>query len=1245
MGVFENWNNNGSEGMETTMNKNITNLDRVTPTKRQMDEMNMMLDESISPKADWDDPSDVLAWMEESEENLNDPSFASLIYKDGKTPGEVMLDMLKEHGYGNDFLNESETGQKISKKMAALENQLLLDKMVTLESEIYGPADSPNPTQTFDASVSSTPESTHLGNEERDDAFYNQFLDPTLDGNGQAWEDERSVEINTPQKESFGTTGPQQPLDSAFFETDTTQIENEIQEGNDSIPSWLYSEESSLPSDDYIDQRDDQMRQPFFTVQPKMEEAVVEDTSAFEREPEQPSFFTEQTEEERVEDITRQPFFTVQPKTEQAVVENTSAFEREPEQPSILREQTEEERVEDITRQSFFTRQPKAETAMPETARVEEQFNVPSNNIQENLAAINYAIATREPKDLARAEQALAALPQEDETTKHFKQELDQIKEESRQVANPTPRNSVEELLAFQEKYGPTANEHEMQIVNQLEEKITLLETRRQEIVDRLNVIKEELKDKKINKKQVPVTAQVTNRIDTTQIEQALQEVHEMEKNSTRKLRNNEAMPDFYKAVETHQIMDIVRASNAVESLGTSHLFYGSLNSALNEVANTYYGKTIEGLKVELRETSKEFREALDLLELDNNQVLAGRIGPLKEAFNQIATDRSKERMLTAIDEVQKLGANHPYAKRLTKALNGMSSIYYGKTAEELQRQIAECNKATTAVHEKIEKDKKSTQLLYDDDSKGKEYDIVEALYNQAVLNPTKENILNTVEVTRGLAQNRESTIALNSALDKLTSTYLDTSLNELKKKDLTQSIENIQKAYAQIPETAPIEDALEDAIIAFNKATQTKEKGDIIVAANMAVKIVENKELAENMINTLDKLALVHYGVDATEITEQFKKYSGALNEVNDMVAPNSKKISEDAKQNDAMPYFYKAIQTRDIEDIKTAIDEVNKLPEYHPLKKPLLNALNAEKDLVERKTNSYILEENENIFEGNNDIIEEEVSESELKQEATDLINECKDIDEQLNKYNQSLNKYKENKKKEAKDLETKDLEPPAEVISDATNKNPGLFKKAAAGMKEALSKIKITKKGVASVIVDASLIGLSIVTAQGAIPLVAYLGYKYSKKYKEMKSAKKEKQQEIKNQVEKKPKEDDMTAAIIENGLQAINERDIANKKAIQYYKLAGKTPEGTDNWQLLGNAIDGRVGVIDALVEGIPVGYTRLGVQDSTLTTIPQRNLEEFLERNDNQLPSAEEISSVVRTETMSDIMQEGMRRGR
>ncbi|MDE5586737.1 MAG: hypothetical protein K2I72_00005, partial [Bacilli bacterium] len=451
---------------------------------------------------------------------------------------------------------------------------------------------------------------------------------------------------------------------------------------------------------------------------------------------------------------------------------------------------------------------------------------------------------------------------------------------------------------------------------------------------------------------------QPVNIANKTNSDLAIQAVKEKARLSTAVMRNNSAMQDFYKAAETHKIIDIVRATNATKALGPEHTFTNVLTHALNEIANTYYGKTTEELQEQLVESTKWLNEAQQLLVTNTDEnIYNNQLESVKAAFNEIATDRSKEKIFAALIEVQALGENHPYSKTLTKTLDQISNIYHGKTAMQIKNQILGCSKACNEAHEKVNFEIKELQiednknglmvqeqpdgeklfLAYPKSEHGDLWEAERAL-NQAVMNHSKENILVAATLTGRLDPKLPSTKALNNALNRLAVTHLDVTLNELRWQDMRNAIENAKENAANINN--------KEAVEKFNQAVQTHTKADIIVALNY----VKELEDGYDMIGALNKMARTYYGVDAEVLTQQFRDYSEALNKVKDMTSSNNFDIPADAKNNDAMPSFYKAVQTKDEADIMEAIENANRLPSYHPMKKALLDALNAQLVLVSK-------------------------------------------------------------------------------------------------------------------------------------------------------------------------------------------------------------------------------------------------------------------------------------------------------
>ncbi|MDE5587125.1 MAG: hypothetical protein K2I72_01985, partial [Bacilli bacterium] len=139
--------------LASEMHNYISKVRNTHPTKRQLDGMVLILDESLAPRADWDDPKDVLEWINLASTKLNNPEFATTVYEDGKTTAEIMLERLKEHGYGQISGNLSEAEKEINAKMSDLENYgfLMTDffsgEVATQEHEVENQVVEPNSSQ------------------------------------------------------------------------------------------------------------------------------------------------------------------------------------------------------------------------------------------------------------------------------------------------------------------------------------------------------------------------------------------------------------------------------------------------------------------------------------------------------------------------------------------------------------------------------------------------------------------------------------------------------------------------------------------------------------------------------------------------------------------------------------------------------------------------------------------------------------------------------------------------------------------------------------------------------------------------------------------------------------------------------------------------------------------------------------------------------------------------------------------
>ena len=945
-----------------------------TPTKRQQDEMTIMLDESIVPKADWDDPNDVLAWIEESTKNLNDPEFARTVYEDGKTPSEVMVEMLKSHGYGEMHENQSEAERKINAKISDLEN--------------YG-------------------------------FLMADFFD------------DETITISQPKSMN------EQPPETAM-ETFTGEVEpisfggEETQEEDD---RFLSQNASEFEDDDYDYETNEDSFQPPITAQPD------------------PSMLFKANQDELESEVIRRQLEAVERKDSINTMEQSSKL------------------AQDDIETDFFTTRPK--DGENESIEKSEEFLQPK---AKDTDTVEDEFFKTKPKDADTIENEFFKTKPKDNSLENEQEDNDflQVKPKDEDIA---------ELKAFQAKYGPTANVKEMKIVKRLEKELVELKDRRTVIKDELSGIHEKLKSPS---QVVSNGVQIANIENKSNSDLAIQAVKEKARLSTTEVRNSQAILDFYRAAEEHNVFDIVRASNSTRALGNDHIFTNVLTDALNEIAKTYYGKTPDELQTELIASTKKLNETRSLLTLLINQSVTNEyLEPVKKSFEEISNDHAKEKIFSTMIEIQNLGENYHHREEFLETLDQISNVYYGKSAEEIKNQILNSSKACNEAQEEIQRlrlREKENSLVLTKPELDAQY-ASEAL-QRAIMNHSKENILEAATLAQRLDSKEPSRAAINKALNQLAVTHLNKNLTELRWEDARTAIEEAQKGTNTNDQ---------EAMQRFNQATKTYTKADIIVALNMAKEAKCNE-----LVSALNKMAIAYYGVDAEALTSQFRNYSKALSEVQNLISSNE--ILQDAKENEAMPLFHKAVQSKSEEDIMNALDAANHLPSYHPLRKPILVALNAQLILVTR--------EEPMIFE---EPVAVNDNKKELQKKATALLQEYQKVDSDIKKRQSDLSQYAKNKQKEKEKLE----EPPARVIDETTNKNPNLFKKACAGAKEVLKQMKLKK--VATTIVKAAALGTAATFAP--IPLaLGYFGYNLLRNPEKAKEEKEEKKQARQERIRK-------------------------------------------------------------------------------------------------------------------------------
>lgn len=1040
------------------------------PTKRQQDDMTIMLDESIVPKADWNDPNDVLDWMNESTKNLNDPEFARTVYRDGKTPAEVMVEMLKSHGYGEVREDQSEAENEINAKMSDLENYgFLASDLFEGETVALSQPQSMNePPETVMETLTGEVEPVSPS-EEDEYRFLSQDAGEFEDGF--VTEDEYE-----PDENGFAPLTGAQSDSSMFSRNSTMELDaEELRKQLEAVETANISEVEKKLGSDINDNQE------------KMMEIIQRQQENLQRLREDKD---EEIEPTHADDLTDEFFTTKSKDIESGAIQETG--------PSF------ETKTKDDEEEEFLRTKPKEN---------------PLGAEQENNEFLQV-----KPKDA-----------------------------------------DVAELEAFQAKYGPTANMEEMKIVKRVEQELVDLTERRKELKDELVEIYEELKKPS---KVVVGSTRIANIDNKTNSDLAIQAVKEKVNLSTTAVRNSQAILDFYKAAEEHNIFDIVRASNSTKALGTDHIFTTVLTNALNEIAKTYYGKTPDELQEVLIASTKKLNETRSLLTfLINQSVTNEYLQPVKRSFEEISNDHSKEKILSTMIEIQNLGENYHHREELLETLNQISNIYYGKSAEEVKNQILDSSKACNEARNEIQLSIKRKRELYSDtvintDNTGVSYNEATAQYlkalqshaaidianafnsmsteenrskftedlqnlddfsmvhyhmtaeelrnkmlgantnvskfsevtiqftnldnalQKAVMNHSKENILEAATLAQQLDPKEPSRAAINKALNQLAVTHLNKNLTELRWQDAKEAIEEAKMS------TNP---NAQEEMQRFNQATQTYAKADIIVALNMA-KEAECPEL----VSALNKMAIAYYGVDAEVLTSQFKNYSKALSEVQNLIS--SDKIPKDAKENEAMQLFHQAVQSKSEEDIMKALDAANNLPSYHPMKQAILDALNAQLVLVTR--------EKPMTFDEPTVVVND--NKKELQKKATALLQEYKKVDQDIKKRQSDLDQYAKNKEKEKEKLQ----EPPAKVINETTNTNPNLFKRACRGAKEALKQMSLKK--VAKTVVKAVALGTTAYFAP--IPLaVGYVGYKLLRNPEKAKKKKEENKQKRKEQLQ--------------------------------------------------------------------------------------------------------------------------------
>ena len=127
-----------------------------------------------------------------------------------------------------------------------------------------------------------------------------------------------------------------------------------------------------------------------------------------------------------------------------------------------------------------------------------------------------------------------------------------------------------------------------------------------------------------------------------------------------------------------------------------------------------------------------------------------------------------------------------------------------------------------------------------------------------------------------------------------------------------------------------------------YNKAQETHDKEDIMKAIDAVNELEEGHMYKQALTQAVNAMAEI-YGVNVSEETDR-KEKEQELEEAEQAIDRlNSFVVDERIKNNSAMPFYNKAQETHDKEDIMKAINAVNELEEGHMYKQALTQAVNA--------------------------------------------------------------------------------------------------------------------------------------------------------------------------------------------------------------------------------------------------------------------------------------------------------------
>lgn len=828
-----------------------------------------------------------------------------------------------------------------------------------------------------------------------------------------------------------------------------------------------------------------------------------------------------------------------------------------------------------------------AENLLDNIEAIRQGFNIPSQDIAENKSAVVFATMTGDAHDIEVAKVALQAIPDNDPEKANLASKLQEIINMQSPVDNKVDYDK--EIQAIQDKLVET------------QKQIFRLRNRQGEVVDQMREIRE-LKNELENK---PAFVSTTlgfpmNPENQKKAEAAIQKVLQMASPLSvgldSKTRNNDAMPYFRKAAENHTKGEIFQALNATEQLGPSHTFTRDLTIALDEISKTYYNKTADEIRQQIKECSKAINEVHNVVFQNaslNNPEMDGH--KAIEAFDQAVMDHTKENIVAALKATELLENGHEYKAVLEDALDKMAATHLDITLEDLRKEQKSILAAEKAV--------KEVESLTSFAATGIPYDIKNnaamPYYNKAMETRSKEDILLALVAVEDLGQNHMLARPLKDALDKTAIAYYGIDASGIR-----EQIRNCSKAINEVNElekTVSEENKSNDAIPYYKKAMETKSAEYIKIALDEVNKLADDHPMKQALLNALNaELAVINNNPQEVkrELDQETKEKATKLIEENKEINDKIKELEDEQKKL--------------VEEQQKLMEEQERLAQENS-NPPADNPENEEEN-----------EEDLSQGDNGNDNPEEEPTEEEEEEIEEDPPRRV--VSDEIN---QNIGLFK------------KAILGIDKVI-------------------EKFKSTKVGKVVIPVALATAVLAGPIGIPVWGGYLFVRKKAKKYRKKLEEQQNIDDEEyedeyedeydeeeveEQENSHEQENNPQENqeekqdeyaDLTNKIIQESMKAVTPR-------VQYY-----TSE-EDNWKAINNENQEEVQeILDALANGENIGYKIVegnNEQTPEVQLINPELLENYLQEHQATLPTVNEIASVSAENQMSPLQnQEEMGRG-